>query len=160
MANSAEEWRKAREQGLPYQFPSGLEADIRPVEIDFFILHEEIPDLLAPLINEIISGKPYKMDLPPMEELEKKTEWLKFLNDLCKFAFVNPQCVEKAAGEKLGATEITAADVPYVDKYALFLKFANPSSRIKSFRKEQTESLETVGASSGNGHTRIPDPAN
>lgn len=159
MASTAEEWRKAREQGFPTRFPSGLEADIRPVEVDFFVLHGEIPDLLAPLINEMIGGKPYKIELPPMEELAKKREWLKFLTDLCKFAFVKPQIVDKAEGEKLGKDEVKPEDVPFVDKYWLFTKFANPSARIKPFRPEQTQSLEVVDASSSNGYSGVPDSA-
>lgn len=160
MASSAEEWRKAREQGFPTTFPSGLEADIRPVEVDFFVLHGEIPDILAPLINEIIGGKPYKIDLPPMEELVKKKEWIKFLNDLCRFAFIKPRVVEKAEDEKLESDEISAKDVPFVDKHWLFLKFANPSSRIKTFRPEQAKSLEAVDSGSNHGYSSVPNPAN
>ena len=156
MATSGKEWRKAREQGIPTVFPSGAEADIRPVEVDFFLLAGKVPDILAPLINKMIAGEEnYKIALPPSEQIEKHTEWVAFLRDLCTYAFVHPQVVAAPQSDD----EIAFEDIALVDKLFLFARFANPAHRIKRFRANQAEPVATMEPATSNGHKAIEDPA-
>ncbi len=155
MATSGKEWRKAREEGLPTVFPSGMEANIRPVEVDFFLLAGKVPDILAPLVNQIIGGdRDYKIALPPSEQIEKHSEWVQFLRDLCTYAFIKPKVVDDPQGDD----EISFEDIAFVDKYALFVKFANPAQRIKRFRQDQVEPVAALESTTSNGHTPVKTP--
>lgn len=153
MATSGKEWRKAREEGFEFVLPSGNTANLRPVEADFFVRVGHIPDILAPLINTMISGKEYLIEMPPMEELEKKKEWIEFLNELCTYAFVTPKVVETPQADD----EISIDDLSYPDKWSVYTKFSLPAKRLQEFREAQVKSLATLESGSSNGHARVPD---
>lgn len=155
MVTSGKEWRKAREEGIPFDFPSGNKANLRPIEADFFVRVGRIPDVLAPLVNEMISGQDYEIKMPPMEELEKKKEWVEFLNELCTYAFVSPKVVAAPQAED----EISVDDLSYVDKYFVFTKFSLPAHRLRGFRQAQAESVAVVEPSANNGRTGEPATA-
>lgn len=155
MATSGKEWRKAREEGFEIRLPSGNVADLRPVEADFFLRVGRIPDALAPLINEMISGVAYKLEIPPVEQLEKGREWIGFLNELCTYAFVTPKVVEAPQADD----EISVDDICYLDKYAVYQNFTLPAHKLKTFREAQIKSLATLESGSSNGRTSIPEPA-
>ena len=151
-ATSGKMWRKAREEGFEIQFPSGNTAMIRPVQADFFLRVGRIPDALAPLMNTIIRGDSYKLEIPPDEELEKKREWVDFLNQLITYAFVTPKVVENPQADD----EISIDDVSYLDKYYIYRLFTAPAEKLRTFRKEQTEPVVTVDAGSSNGRSGVP----
>lgn len=155
MATSGKEWRKAREQGITTDLPSGNKADLRPVEVDFFVLAGKVPDLLAPLVNKIISGDTYKIELPPADQLEKHKEWVQFLRDLCTYAFVNPKVVEDPQADD----EISFEDIAFVDKWHVFTKFAQPSWRMAAFRQKQAELVAALELATRNGSAPVSDPA-
>lgn len=151
-ATSGKMWRKAREEGFEILFPSGNTAMIRPVEADFFLRVGRIPDALAPLMNTIISGDSYKLEIPPIEELEKKKGWVDFLNQLVTYAFVTPKVVENPQADD----EISVDDLSYLDKFFIYQRFTLPASKLRGFRKEQTEPVVIVDAGSSNGRSGVP----
>ena len=156
MATSGKEWRKAREEGIETLLPSGATANLRPVEADFFLRVGHVPDALAPLINTIISGDSYKLEIPPVEQLEKGKEWIGFLNELCTYAFVAPKVVEAPQADD----EISVDDICYLDKFAVYQKFSLPAHKLRTFRQAQAQSVATMESGASNGRTPIPDPAN
>lgn len=156
MATSGKEWRKAREEGIETLMPSGMTANLRPVEADFFLRVGHVPDALAPLINTIISGDSYKLEIPPVEQLEKGKEWIAFLNELCTYAFVTPKVVEAPQADD----EISVDDICYLDKFSVYQKFSMPAHKLRAFCQAQIESMATMESGSGNGRTAIPNTAN
>lgn len=133
------------------QFPSGNTAMIRPIQADFFLRVGRIPDALAPLMNTIISGGSYELDIPPLEELEKKRGWIDFLNQLVTYAFVTPKVVENPQADD----EISVDDLSYLDKFFVYQHFTLPAAKLRTFREEQAEPVVTMDASTSNGHSGL-----
>lgn len=153
---SGKTWREAREQGVEVRLPSGNEVRIRPMEVDFFILNGEIPDVLAPVINLMINAKPYSLPLGPGEEtteVEKWKKWVTFLNTLVTFALISPKVVENPQADD----EISIDDIGYGDKMLVYQFFSRPAQILRGFREQQNKPLELMAAPGSNGQTVQPD---
>jgi len=116
MSTSASEWRKKREEGaIEITLPEyGDVVRIRPMDAAFFFRHGRIPDYLAPAINEMLATGTLKLPSP-----ENNIEWLKWLDELVQFSFVDPKVVDDPHGEH----EISIDDVGYSDKVYLYRLF-------------------------------------
>lgn len=158
--SSAAEWRQARETGVELNFPSGLTARIRPIEIDFFLQTGTIPDIIAPYVTKLIKGEKTGAEeraIPTFEDIQKSAEWLRFLNQLAVFAFVDP-----VVSSDPQEGQISVWDVSYTDKAFLYTFFGRPVSFLKYFRDWQLGKVEPVSAlaaAAGDGPTRQPDAA-
>lgn len=148
MASTASEMRQRRSEGVEIVFPEyGDTIAIRPMDAAFFFRHGRIPDFLAPAVNELLANGNVTLPTP-----EKNMEWLQFLDELVKFAFVDPKVVDNPQGEH----EISIDDVGYSDKVYLYRLFGYPADFLRRFRDGQKKSVATVDASKNNG--RAPQP--
>lgn len=144
---SGAEWRKAREEGFEVSFPSGAVFALRPIEIDFFLTHGNIPDEITPMVLKYINGDSVHFEIPAPEQLEKaRNEWIPFLNRLATFALVNPKVVENPQADD----EISVDDLSYNDKLFIYAFFAQPARRMRQFREQQTGALALVDNATGN----------
>ncbi len=152
MATSGKEWRKAREEGVEITFPSGRVAAIRPIEVDHFLLAGgHIPDFLTPIVLDMINGKGYMMELPLHEQLEKSKDFLMFLNELAKAAFVNPKVVDDPQADD----EISIDDLTYGDKTIVYRFFSRPAEVLRRFRDSWAKSVAFVDAPQNDGTPAI-----
>lgn len=148
MVSSGKAWREARENGIEFKFPdSGETAALRPIDVGLFVLTADIPDVLIKDILNIINNNPTKLALPPQEEIEQSKVWLKFLDDLTRFAFVNPKVVPDPQAEN----EISVEDVCYADKLQLFLLFSQPVRILKRFREYQNKPVAALVTPTNDG---------
>lgn len=124
---SAKDWRKAREEGIIFHFPSGMKAVVRPVNVGTFIKLGNIPDILSAVVQKLISQEP-DMANTSLEEMSKMQE---VYDIFCKTCFVMPRVVDTI---KDPDTEILAEDISDVDKQTLFQFLGAPASTLASFR--------------------------
>lgn len=148
---SGKEWRKARLEGKLVRLLSGNVVRLRPIEVDYFLRVGHIPDFLAPLISELITGGQAESELPPQEALEKQTEWFTFLDDLCRYALVSPRVVDNPEADD----EISVDDIAYMDKYFIYLMFSRPARLLRQFRQPQTQPVAPMASPADNGHATI-----
>lgn len=148
---SGKEWRKARTEGKLIWLMSQKAVRVRPIEVDYFLRVGHIPDFLAPVVNELITGGQAESELLPLEELEKKKEWFTFLDDLCCYAFVSPRVVDNPEADD----EISLDDIAYVDKYFIYVLFSRPARLLRQFRQPQTQPVAHVASPADNGHATI-----
>ena len=152
MATSGKAWRKAREEGIEVPLASGNVVALRPIEVVFFLKVGHIPDALAETVTKLIQGDTVKFEIPAAEREAQSKEWLTFLDELVRFAFVNPKVVENPQADD----EIALADVSYFDKLTVYRFFCQPASFLRRFHDMQTQPLAGVAPATGNGQTGQP----
>lgn len=151
MITTASERRKVREQGIEIQFPEyGDWVAVRPMDETFFFKHGLIPDFLLATINELIGTGKAALPAP-----EKNEEWLNWLDDLVRYAFVDPKVVDAPSGEH----EIGIEDVSYADKVFLYFFFGRPANVLRGFRRQAEQPVATLDVTKNNGHKSEPIPA-
>jgi len=160
MSTSAKQWRKAREEGIEYEFPSGNVARIRPIEVDFFFRVGHIPTPLVDVVSKIINGQTQRLTIPATEQVEQTKEWIMFLNELCHYAFVSPSARLEDGDEPMGEDEISVDDISYSDKIRLYMFFAQPAVILQRFREQQVRDVATVDVAKANGDTRQQETEN
>lgn len=140
---SGKEWRRAREEGVLFHFPSGMIARVRPVNLDTFIRYGSIPDVLSGIVSQLVSGgvDPSKMT---------GDEYLKLMelqNVFCQTCFIEPRVVMQPAGDD----EIGVEDISDEDKGILFAFLGRPASELSSFRPVQAVPVDAVHNEQGGG---------
>jgi hypothetical protein len=144
---SAAERRNKRDAGVEIQFPEyGDWVAIRPMDEAFFFKQGMIPDFLAPFINEMIATGQAKMPT-----IEKNEEWLKFLDSLVRFSFVNPKVVDDPQADN----EIGIDEVGYADKCFLYGLFGRPANILRAFRDQQTKPVAVVPPAKADGRPTV-----
>ncbi len=157
MVTSAKVWRKAREEGFELTFPSGHVEAVRPIEVDFFVMHGKVLDPLAGMLNDILDGKTVPVgDIPAEELMEKREKWLPLLNEIASYMLVNPVCRNGAPGDPLGEDEISVWDLSYADKVFLYRFICRPADFLDKFRAFQIHRVASVDAPEGNGRSTEP----
>lgn len=142
MASTAAEWRKPREQGFPVVFPSGLEARLRPVSVDFFMRVGRVPDLMTPFIVRLITDGQAELDIP--ESYDDILQFNEFLNQLVMFAFVEPEVVAQDPNED----QITLDDLSYGDKLIALRALMVPASQLeKTFFRLSNKNMGNIQSS-------------
>lgn len=134
---SAAEWRKPREEGVEFHFPSGQRAKVRPVNTDTFIKLGRIPDILSPIVSKAISGE-LDMNNLTLQELADLTE---IYNIFCKTCFVYPRVVDEVQDPE---NEITPDDIPDFDKVTIFQFMGAPARTLESFRPFEEKPVDSV----------------
>lgn len=146
--STASERQERRAPGVEITFPEyGDVVSIRPMDAAFFFRHGMVPDYLAPAVNALLADGEVKLPTP-----EKNMEWLEFLDNLVKFAFVDPKVVDDPHGEH----EISIDDVGYSDKVYLYRLFGYPADVLRRFREGQKKPLAVVDAVKNN--VRVAEP--
>ncbi len=162
MATSGKAWREARENGVEIKFPSGFTASIRPIDVDFFVRVGRVPNVMAGMLADLLDGKHVKMDKPPLEKLEDRRDWLDFLNELVKYAFISPRIVDDPQADD----EISIDDLAYGDKFIVYQLFAQPAEVLRRFRDAQSKFVAVVDDPKNNGaaaqqsarHSQVVEP--
>ncbi len=148
MATNALSWRQAREEGMEFTFFSGNVANIRPIEVDFFLRVGHIPEPLMIGINQLISGSSVLMPIPKSEQIQQSQEWIAFLNELVTFAFVSPKVT---MGTPQDDNEISIDDISYFEKLQLYRLFCRPAHVLREFLKK-TDPVEVMENAANNGN--------
>lgn len=126
------------------ELPSGRVARLGPVDMSSLLLEGDIPDLLTPLVTQVLFEG---VDDEEMEEqfaldkmLEQGKETLALINTVCKAAFIEPHIVDVDPGEG----EITLQDVSIDDRSFVFSLAIYGVNALRSFRDQQKETLESL----------------
>lgn len=149
--SSAAEFRRLRqdwEEGFLFEFPSGMVAQLRPIDVADFIGMDRIPDALTPLIVAQAERKGTK-DPSPDEVLRQDIELVAIF---AKRAFVSPRVVDEITDPE---NEITVADLLPEDRIALTGLLNMPASVLRRFRTEQAGDVEAVDGLSGDAPAAI-----
>ena len=134
----AAEWRRPRQEGVIFHFPSGMKAKVRPVNTDTFIRVGNVPDLLTALVGSITdSGTGENLTRMAAQEADKQ---MQIFNAFCVTCFVEPRCVYGDPNED----EISVDDISDEDKQQLFTYLGKPASALASFRPEQEKPVVSV----------------
>lgn len=154
MVTTASEWRERRKKGIELQLPQyGDVVAIRPMDVQFFVQSGRIPDYLSATVQKLIKGEAARVATPD-EEQQKTEEWMTWLNDLMKWAFISPKVVDNPQGED----EIAVDEIEYADKLFIYRQFGQPAELLRSFRKRQVELMASLDAPKANG--TAPQPSN
>lgn len=138
-------WRKPREEGIEFHFPSGNIARVRPVNTDTFLALGEVPDMLTGLVAKLIGGH---ASLETMKASEYAKS-LRVLNIFVRTSFVWPRVVETPADITDPENEIALEDICDEDKQTLFVFLGRPAQALESFRPIENQLVERVVGSEG-----------
>jgi len=135
MTTSGSEWRKAREEGVEVELPSGRTAKLRPISLQWLLKAGRIPDGLTAIVSQMISGK---LEITNVVDTAKE---IISLNELMVTAcMVEPKVVPTpTTDEEIGLEDLTDEEVDFIVAWA-----AKPAQTMDTFRKRQVKSVETV----------------
>ena len=124
------EWRARQQQGEAFTLPSGLEVRLKKVTL-FDLAHAgQIPTTLRAPVAEMLKRRPDQpVDLGDFEKFGQ------VLDVVCKACIVEP-------------AELGVAELPNLDKQAIFNWANQPAGKLEPFRSQQSgdvESAFTVG---------------
>lgn len=137
---NATEWRRAREQGIPVELPSGFVARLRPVGLLELMKRGRIPDLLTGIAAETVAlGRPTEMTIK-----EQANNLAEMLEIICTSAFMEPCIVPEDQDLRDGVEEIHFFDVPFNDQLWVLDFVSAPTRALRSFREQQAEPMEPV----------------
>ncbi len=143
-ATPAEVWRKPQVEGVLLKLPSGNYASIRPVGVDTFLAGAEIPDILTPVVADLISSeKGIRLGDVPISQY---MIMMKLFNGFCKSCFVSPSIVDEITDPE---TQILITDVSENDKAFVFQFLGQPARALESFRRQQEESVANMVGGEG-----------
>lgn len=142
------QWRKEVEEGVELYLPSGNTARIRGVNLDAFLRSKTIPDLLSPLVSELINGKTDPKELT----VEQYLEYVDIYDAFCKACFVSPKVVDDPQADD----EISPQDIANEDKMFLFEFLGRPAILLSSFRPKQNGTVESMVSESGDPASAVP----
>lgn len=149
VANGAA-WRKPREQGVEIWLPYGQQVvRIRTVRPDHLLAQGDIPDILSPLMLDMIYGraneKKTEAILLPKESVEEAMQLLETLRVVCTAALVEPRIVS----EPLAEDEITIDELEYEDRRYIFRLVFLPTEVLSTFRYQAQVDVEPLPHSAG-----------
>lgn len=136
----AREWRKGREEGVTFHFPSGFEAIVRPVNVDTFIVIGNVPDVLSAIVSQMISGNAASL----IETQENQQKMYDIYNAFCKASFIKPRVVDTAADITDTDNEICLEDISDTDKQTLFQFIGAPASLLAQFRPLSQDTVDDL----------------
>lgn len=151
MVTSGKNWRSPREDGVEIEFPSGNVAKIRPLDIGAYIKIGYVPDILKPVVVKVVAEGSAPLELG--EEYENSVEWLKLLDALTEYAFIDPKVVQ----DPFEDNQISVEDVSFRDKVELFTFFGRPANELVAFRNGQKKLVSTVESQQEVGEIPIGD---
>jgi hypothetical protein len=136
---SGHQWRKRREEGVEFQFPTtGNVCRIRPLDMDFFIKEGKVHNLLESTAFEGLTEK--NVTDYTEDEITAFKSTLEFLDKVVTHCFVSPRIVENPTADD----EISLADLTLDEKYLVFALLATPGASLDSFRPQQKSDVGLV----------------
>jgi hypothetical protein len=141
MTLSVKDWRaqqrKIRDEGMPFELPSGLVVQVRNVPIADFLTRGGIPDSLAPLVAEMINGK---ANLDKLDANKAMLAQMEMTDAVCRVAIVTPRIVDDPKKDD----EISLKELDEEDKGALMGLLGLPARKLEPFCHQQTRTLERL----------------
>jgi hypothetical protein len=131
------ERRRAREEGVEVELPSGMFARIRPVSFTALLSYGNVPEMLTPIIREAAAGK---LNADGVADADAVTRTFELANAVCRYAFVYPRIVNTPEEDD----EISIEDVDLDDRMEVMNFLNKPLSHLRSFRSQQTAAVEFV----------------
>lgn len=131
---SLEEWRARKAQGDLIPLPSGLGVYVKAFTVMDLAASGEIPQTLAPKLNQLISGDNVKK-----VSVGDFREFAEIIDLVCKAALVGPVGLE-------------VAELSYGDKINLFNylhEAYGPGKKLEPFRRQPKGDVATVQFSDG-----------
>lgn len=146
-ATSGTAWRKNREEGVLFQFPSGKWARIRAVDPSAFLMRGQFPETLNTVVEAVLIGKNegHSYDLTTLKGFREYYDFLEFYARHC---FVSPRIVDTPQADD----EISMDDLETGDKEFLVQVVFLPASDLETFSQRQIERLG--GVQSGEDHVQ------
>ncbi len=151
---SGKDWRTSRENGVLVTFRSGNTARIRPINIDFLVSTGKIPTILESHVVDLIERGTTTM--PGATTLEDEKTWFEFLNDLCRYAFVEPRVVDDPKEEG----EIGVWDIDLADKNQLWAMLGTPARLLAEQFRLQKDAVASLAADEARPSASLGDPEN
>jgi len=143
-ATPAREWRKPREEGYLIELPSGHLARIGPVDLSRLLVDGDVPDLLTPLVTQLVfegvDEDKLEASFSPEQLMDRSGDAMRLINAICHAAFIDPRIVEADPGED----EILIEDVSLDDRSFVFSIAIYGAQILRSFRVGQGEDVESV----------------
>lgn len=144
VVTSGKALREGREKGTVLPFPSGHNYRVRIPGADGLLKRGNLPNpLLRFVVDAFYQGvteEKYQAFLSPQESGDSARELIESLRAVCEAMFMEPRVVETPEADD----ELTAADLPLMDRmWAFRLAFA-PAEVLYPFRGEQTTPVESV----------------
>lgn len=131
------DWRTLREEGWLQSLPSGNVVRLRPVDLPTMLAHGKIPDLLTPIVGEMIFGK---ADKPLEEKPEQAIELVELMTLVCTAAFLEPRIVDNPEADD----EIHIEDVDFEDRGYVYTLVTQPTRVLYSFRRQQERDVDDL----------------
>ena len=142
MATKAKDWKKGYQVEL--ELPeSGNVVEVRPLDAAFFFKSGRIPDFLAPIVDDIITNKPYEMPNVVKNPPEKMKEFLAWLDEIVMYAIVSPQVVSGTVQQE---DQISVDDISYSDKLYIYSLFGRSAGVLRKFREQQSKPVVSLDA--------------
>lgn len=158
-ASSASSFKKAR-KGRLLTLPSGLIAKVKRVELQTYILKNDVPNPLMAIIHEAISkGKGIDMEkalgVDKGElDLEKLAEMYEIVDNLMVAMFVEPKVEPAPEDEKDRDDDVVYPDdIDEEDKMFLFQWSMGGTEDIATFRLEAQQGMAAVAKKPGSKST-------
>lgn len=152
---SGRELRRDYEEGVPIRLPlSGQWVRVRSVEPDALLNMERIPELLTPIIADLMETGEWRND--DMQTPESLRQWRELVNAIASCALVSPKVVIKPA-DKLADDEILIEHLKWFDRLHLVQAIHRPLEELAGFRGEQEGDVESVGDAGEPAPARKPD---
>lgn len=137
---SAADWRKGREEGVLFHFPSGRLARVRTMNMNTFIRMNKIPEILTTIVESALKGE---LDFENAT-LEQMADLQDVYDIYCETCFIEPVVVMKEITDP--NTQILAEDIADIDKQTLFNFLGAPASMLAEFRPYQTDDVDDLGS--------------
>lgn len=152
-----EELRRAYEEGLPQRLLSGIEVKMRPVQADKLLMSGKVPDILTPLVMNMLfppkQAEPGPETFPdeigdyiakPRDDTKEALEFIRSVDVVCEAALIDPTIV------------------PYLslgDRLWIFRLAFYPAEVLSTFRLEPTPNVGLTPDEPGDAHATEPDIA-
>ncbi len=118
---------------------SGLAVEVGRVHLDALLLAGQIPDLLTPVVVDMLwstigqgEGKE--------KEIEGTKQFFELVNIVVKAALVSPRVVDNPTQDD----EIAITDIDFGDRLIIYSLARQPGSVLHSFRAEQGPALDAL----------------
>lgn len=144
---SGKEWRKAREEGFPFRLDSGRMVRLRPVSLAALIRRGDIPNLLIPVVADMLWRKSRTDDRTAeqmaADDSAEEEKWFFDLSGvIIRDCLVAPRVVDNPQADD----EISLDDISFSDQLAIYRFAKLPAEVLEMFLPQQNGDVATLPA--------------
>lgn len=123
------EWRRAREEGVEVELPTGRIVLLRPVTLYELTKTGQIPDPLLITANKALGVLTGKVELTP-QDFKNQLEMIVFI---ARAAILSPKIVDTPKSEdEMAIYDLTQEEIDFIAEWA-----EKPQLKLTPFRSEQ-----------------------